>query len=471
MTSSNVTAEELLGTQELSEEEVDAGILVEVSGPFATMLMALEKVADTPAEGCSESWLCTELGVSAVYVRKAVNFVNTHYSSVMVEVRDEGTNVALEVEWGSKDILDILDRHPGDLFYVGYFWALDGALIPLENGATFSERKTEIKVEIQTKEVPVEVIKEVPKPFPIEVGKAISKPRRKKRTRQPSRPKQTKADELAGIVWPDYPKIPPEMEHFITPSWYDELRKAVIAGEHVSLQGPWGVGKSTAVMQIAAELKIPIAKVGGQGQLKERALTGSPLVKDATSLFMVADFATVAIHGGIGFITEANMIDPDSGAILNGIVDSPNAIQLRGKSYDVADDFVLIVDMNPHVHGGKIMAESTRDRFWPIEVPYPDEDMLMAMLIQHGLGEETQLKTVIKIAQTIWEQQETGEIATYQLSPRRLLKAARVITDGKSVRDALKLSILPLVDSPFDRETIKELINNTVVAGIQEIKS
>lgn len=95
------------------------------------------------------------------------------------------------------------------------------------------------------------------------------------------------ADQIAGtpsndnqpqveqIRFPGVPIIDDPMPNFRKPSWFESMRLAVRAGKHISLSGPPGIGKSTAVAQLAAEEHKPLVHIGADAGLRRRDLTGN----------------------------------------------------------------------------------------------------------------------------------------------------------------------------------------------------
>lgn len=459
-------ADETLGTQEHDEdgEEVDVGVLVEVAGSAGELVLALEKSLLTKVGGIAEQQLCSDTGLDASFIRHFLRHACMFYRSVEVEVWSESNNTQVALDWTDPASLKLLDKMTGDIMYKPNFYFLDGAIIPLTNGSSFDEKEKEIKIEWREREVPVEVVKEVPTPFPVTVGagkKTSGKP--KKIAASARKPRQTAKDKAALIQWNAYPPTPQAKAEFVEPPWYQEMVEALEDGSHVALVGSYGIGKSTAVKQVAHEFGSPLAIIGGSAGVRDKDLLGRPFVIEATTHFRPADFACIVVHGGMAMITEASAIDPDAVQILNGIVEEPFSIQLAGHHYPTHDKFRLVIDLNNNVRGNKALPQSTSDRFHLIQVPWPDENFLKAILYSQGCKDESVAEKYWKFAAGMWDAYDNMRIS-YALSPRRLFQAVRLNNRGTEFEEALTKAVLPFVEVRAELDTVKKLIADTAAS-------
>lgn len=114
------------------------------------------------------------------------------------------------------------------------------------------------------------------------------------------------------VRFPGVPVVQDPMSNFRKPAWYEAMRTAVKAGKHISLSGPPGIGKSTAVEQLAAEEHKPLVHIGADAGLRRRDLTGSVELINGHTSFMVAEYAAAAVNGWWAVIDEANAAEPDA---------------------------------------------------------------------------------------------------------------------------------------------------------------
>ncbi len=76
-----------------------------------------------------------------------------------------------------------------------------------------------------------------------------------------------------------WPQAPPMIESigdvFREPRWFKDMGRMVDAGRHISLAGPPGVGKDTAVQELAAREGKILVTIGGDAGFRRRDLVGS----------------------------------------------------------------------------------------------------------------------------------------------------------------------------------------------------
>lgn len=272
---------------------------------------------------------------------------------------------------------------------------------------------------------------------------------------------QPEMPESVDIRWPDAPPLIDGMgDKFRTPSWFGIMKAMVKAGRHIALQGPPGVGKDTAVQELAAMEGKPLVTIGGDGGFRRRDLVGGVQIANGRSFHEVAEFAAAVVNGWWALVTEVNAADADALIFLNQIMAAPYVIQVGGKSYPVHPDFRLFVSYNAGLVGTKPLPQSFKDRFYSIQVPFFKQSQLEAILVSHGAAYSTSTTEIAKYGVTLWDAHVRGQLR-YQVTSRRLMDAVELLNLGlvMSVREALELAVVAAIDSPTEAKVASQLIS------------
>lgn len=268
-----------------------------------------------------------------------------------------------------------------------------------------------------------------------------------------------KAEPQEEMRWPDAPRLLARKTKFDKPGWFETMRKMVVAGRHISLESAPGVGKDTAVEELAAEEGMPLVVVSGDGGLRARALVGGMSIANGSTRFDVAEFAMAVVKGYWCSITEVNAADADVLLVLNSLMAAPYAIQINGRSYDVHPDFRLFITYNSGLVGTKPLPQSTKDRFFSIKIPWFSAEGLRKRLEFHGLpGAEVEwANKVVQFGVNMWAAYESGRMR-YQISTRRLIDAVYLANEGLDWKDAVRQAVVDAIDSPIESKMAKEVL-------------
>jgi len=270
-------------------------------------------------------------------------------------------------------------------------------------------------------------------------------------------PVATTVDEFR---WPQTPAIEDELVWFKKPSWYKRMREMVARGKHIALSGPPGIGKSTAVRALAAECHMPLVHVSADVGLRRRDLTGSVELVNGSTQFVVAEYAAAAVYGWWAKVDEVNAAEADALLFMNSQLEEPRRVNFHGKAYPVHPDFRCFITYNPGLLGTKPLPQSYIDRFFPIKQEFPSKSQLRALLEVHG-GDQIaveQLATLLAFGCAAWESHKAGNMR-YQITPRRLQDAIELIQCGEQPLDALRESVMSIVDNPAEVAALEMVLS------------
>lgn len=262
------------------------------------------------------------------------------------------------------------------------------------------------------------------------------------------------------------PMIESKGDNFDKPSYFDTMKKMVRLGKHISLEGAPGVGKDTAVQELAAIEGKVLVTLGGDGGFRKRDLTGSPQISNGSSYFEAGEYVTAAVNGWWVLITEINAADADALIYLNAQLAAPYIVTLAGKAYPVHPEFRLFVSYNAGLVGTKPLPQSLKDRFFPIRVPFFSEAQLSKRLLKMidnvEFGSSSNFEKIVKFGMAMWNAHENGKL-NYQVTTRRLYDACILMmeVDYTDVKQALKDAVLSVIDNKIERKAADLVLSET----------
>lgn len=280
------------------------------------------------------------------------------------------------------------------------------------------------------------------------------------------------------LRWPLAPPLIEEMDDFDRPTWFSTMETMVSLGKHISLEGPPGVGKDTAVEQLAAQQGRVLVTIGGDAGFRRRDLIGTPHLSNGSSFLEVSEYAAAAVNGWWVLISEVNAADPDAIMFINTQLAPPNIVVIQGKAYPVHPDFRIFITYNAGLIGTKPLPQSFKDRFFPIKIGFFSEAQLRRRLVAMGMPEpqdevllySTWQETVIKFGLAMWDAHTRGQMR-YQVTTRRLSDAVTLLTDGgyTDLRAALRDAVISAIDSPVEEKAADQVLKNVVPAGTEVV--
>lgn len=265
-----------------------------------------------------------------------------------------------------------------------------------------------------------------------------------------------------SIHWPDVPIVGSVEDYpwFRKPSWYSRMAAMVQAGKHISLAGPPGIGKSSAVEYLAAEQGKVLVNVSSDSGLRRRDLTGQAANVNSHTAFFAAEYIAAAVNGWWVKVDEANAAEPDALMFLNSQIAPPHTVNFYGKSMPVHPGFRLFITYNPGLVGTKPLPDSLKDRFFPIKLEFPTANALRRMLEANGMPNTDWSKAIVGFGVKAWEYHKLGRMR-YQITPRRLMDAVTLVTlAGDDVIDALDAAVISAVDNVAEVRVLSDLLKS-----------
>ena len=161
----------------------------------------------------------------------------------------------------------------------------------------------------------------------------------------------------------------------------DLMLIALMAGGHVLLEGPPGVGKTLMVRSLAKVAGLSFSRVQFTPDLMPADITGaSVLVPNAVGRTQL-EFRKGPIFAQLLLADEINRATPRTqSALLEAMQEG--TISAGGTTMDLPKPFFVLATQNPiEMEGTYTLPEAQIDRFlFRIDVPYPDAEVLTRIL-------------------------------------------------------------------------------------------
>lgn len=267
--------------------------------------------------------------------------------------------------------------------------------------------------------------------------------------------------QMQDVKWPQAPPMIESIEDmYRQPAWFNTMKTMVEHGRHIALVGPPGVGKDTAVQELAAREGRILVTIGGDGGFRRRDLVGNLQIASGKSFFEVAEYAAAVVNGWWVLLTEVNAADADALLFINAQLAAPYIVTVAGKAYAVHPEFRLFVSYNAGLVGTKPLPQAFKDRFFSIQVPFFNESQLNSILIAHGAPDNEVTTEISKFGVELWKLHERGQVR-YQVTSRRLMDAVTLLQAdvASSTAEALELAVIAAIDSPVEQNVVKQVLN------------
>lgn len=161
----------------------------------------------------------------------------------------------------------------------------------------------------------------------------------------------------------------------------EDLMIGLIAGGHVLLEGPPGVGKTLLVRTLAEATGLSFARVQFTPDLMPADITGSMVLVPDPSGRNTLEFQRGAIFTQLLLADEINRATPRTqSALLEAMQE--RTVSAAGQTMSLPEPFFVLATQNPlEMDGTYILPEAQIDRFLlQLDVPLPTAETLSAIL-------------------------------------------------------------------------------------------
>lgn len=207
------------------------------------------------------------------------------------------------------------------------------------------------------------------------------------------------------------------------------------------LWGPMGSGKTSALLQMAAIMNIPVQMISCHNRLESPELIGRLVLNEEGGMDVQDGPLTTAYrHGQLLILDEVDLLDPGTAAGLNALREGlPITVVESGEVVKPHPNFRLAVTSNTRGEGDTTgaypgtqrMNQAFMDGFIGLEVGYPEKQVEEQLLIEQFDFEEEVADRMVSVANSIRSafignpDHDGGEAIEITCSTRSLLRWAR----------------------------------------------
>ena len=264
------------------------------------------------------------------------------------------------------------------------------------------------------------------------------------------------------------PIVPNRDQHFQFPSETAYFIHAINHREHVLIVGHTGTGKSSLVMQLAAQANIPLRRCNLNGETTVSDFLGRWTVRGKEMVYSEGILPTAMRNGDWLLLDEIDAALPQILFVLQSVLEDNGKLVLLEKDNEVIPphpDFRIIATANTIGNGDEtglyagtqILNEAFKDRFATvIYLDYPDEKNEIEIISRKvSKIKKTEVRRMVKCARQVREAFDREECCC-TFSTRRLLAFANKFAQLGNLPKALELTVLNKL-SLDDRRVVEEI--------------
>ncbi len=229
----------------------------------------------------------------------------------------------------------------------------------------------------------------------------------------------------------------------------------------VLLKGPTGCGKTRFVEAMAHDLERPLITVACHDDLTTADLVGRFLLQGGETTWVDGPLTRAVREGAICYLDEIVEARQDTTVVLHPLTDHRRQLPIDrlGITLDAEPGFCLVVSYNPGYQSIlKDLKDSTRQRMVAIEADFPPPEVEETVIVHEAGVNHDMAGQLVRLGQAIRRLENAGlrEVA----STRVLVAAARLVTEGLSLREAARAAVAgPLSDDPLITAGLFEMID------------
>ena len=226
------------------------------------------------------------------------------------------------------------------------------------------------------------------------------------------------------------------------------------------LKGPTGCGKTRFVEHMAWRLDRPLITVACHEDMTAADLAGRYLLTEEGTVWHDGPLTVAVRNGALCYLDEVVEARQDTTVMVHPLTDNRRVLPLdrKGELVPAHPDFLLIVSYNPGYQSAvKDLKESTKQRFVALDFTYPSTENETAIVTREAAVDIQLAADLVQVA--ISTRNLRGRGLNEGASTRMIVHAARLITAGIPITEALRASvILPLTDDADMREALEAVV-------------
>lgn len=217
---------------------------------------------------------------------------------------------------------------------------------------------------------------------------------------------------------------------------------ALLAGGHILLEGPPGVGKTSLAQGLAENFGAQFRRVQMTSDMLPSDIVGTLRMKGGDF-----EFRPGPIFSNVLLADELNRTSSKTqSALLEAMAE--NRVTVDGTTHSLPDPFFVVATQNPHEFQGVYpLAESQLDRFMMhIDLSVPDEAAELSLMRRHSRGEVV-ASAAAALRPEDWVQLRDSSrklfieesLTSYAQAIAQKVRQSRDVAHGASVRAMLQL--------------------------------